>query len=253
MPSGHFERTKEYARKISEGMKTPWHEASDTTHTIGEICNGRHLGKGHCQYTWDECPNCKKQNWRRSDSVGHPCAKCSQYLVNQRPEVNKKKSDSLKGYREFRFRNYGNRGRKPGFTCTPEHIEKVRQAAKERWQVPEKRDRMIKAFLDMRSPNQHEIVIQEILDKLYPNEWKFVGNGMVIINGLNPDFVNINGKKMIIEYFGRPWHKPQDEKFKIKMYAEFGWKTLIIWSDEFGSRVKEEVIKEKVDEFYASY
>jgi hypothetical protein len=112
---------------------------------------------------------------------------------------------------------------------TQESRERSRQNALEQWQDPIKRGRIISSLLKMRSPNKHEVVIQDILDNNYPNEWKFVGDGMVIIAGLNHDFININGKKWIIEYFGNYWHHKGDEEFRTKAFAEFGYRTLVIW------------------------
>lgn len=250
MPSGYYHRTKNCGEAVSQGMKREWYIHVDAPYSLGEKIQGSEIGRGRGLHIWDACPNCKKENWRRKDCVGINCAKCSQYLINQRSDVNRKKSESLKGYREFRFNKGKQRGRSSGFICSPEHIEKVRQAAKERWGIPEKRDKMIKSFLEMRSPNQHELIIQEILDGLHPNEWKFVGNGIVIINGLNPDSINVNDKKLIIEYFGRFWHRPQDGKFKSNMYAKLGYKTLIIWSEEIVGLDWEEKLKTKINDFW---
>lgn len=153
-------------------------------------------------------------------------------------EHKQKTSNSLKGYRAFRFNKGRKRGRVAGFSCTPEHIEKVRQAAIARWHDPVWRAKEIKALLEIRSPNNMEVEVLGLLNDAFNNEWKFVGDGQLIIGGLSPDFVNINGKKLIIEFFGRYWHKPQDERFKQKVYSQFGYKTLVIWSEELKNKTK---------------
>jgi G:T-mismatch repair DNA endonuclease (very short patch repair protein) len=87
------------------------------------------------------------------------------------------------------------------------------------------------------SPNKPERTVQSILDELVPNEWEFVGDGQVILGGLNPDFINVNGKKLILEVFGDYWHKQQVKPYRvneerIKIYADYGYNTLIVWEKE---------------------
>lgn len=125
-----------------------------------------------------------------------------------------------------------------GRKCTPEHKEKVRQKALQQWRNPETRDRLIKSLLNMRSPNNLEIKVLDMLNSNFDNEWKFVGNGELIIGGFNPDFINANGRKLIIEFFGRPWHKPHEEKLRQKIFAQYGYRTLIIWSEELRDKSK---------------
>jgi len=51
-------------------------------------------------------------------------------------------------------------------------------------------------------PNKPENKVLNALNKYYPTQWKYTGDGSLIIDGLNPDFVNVNGHKYIIEVFG---------------------------------------------------
>lgn len=62
--------------------------------------------------------------------------------------------------------------------------------------------------------------------------FKFVGDGQVVIAGKIPDFINYNGGKQIIEFFGDYWHKPEEEEERKKIFAGFGYETLIIWEHE---------------------
>lgn len=125
------------------------------------------------------------------------------------------------------------------------------------WQDPIKRERMIKQrkefwrsnspeFKTMRrrmieglikSPNKPETIVFNLLNSLFPSEWEFVGDGKVIIDGLNPDFININGQKLIIEVFGDYWHTQDLKPYRVNegradIYAYYGYKTLIIWERE---------------------
>lgn len=96
------------------------------------------------------------------------------------------------------------------------------------------------------SPNKSEKELEAILTNLLPNEYKYVGDGDVIIHGKCPDFININGQKKIIEFYGRYWHPPDDEPNRQFIFSLFGYKTLIVWDNEFNDL---EVLREKILEF----
>lgn len=81
-------------------------------------------------------------------------------------------------------------------------------------------------------PNKSEIKLLDTLNILYPFEWKYVGNGEVIIAGKCPDFINVNGKKLIIELFGDYWHKNDNPKNREKVFKPFGYRTLVVWEYE---------------------
>lgn len=105
----------------------------------------------------------------------------------------------------------------------------------------------LKKILVFRRPNKQEDYLMNLLENLYPKEWKYVGNGEVIIEGKNPDYININGKKKIIELFGNRWHEKKEEKERIDIFAKYGYKTLIIWSSELSSKKK---LLNKLNNFY---
>lgn len=101
------------------------------------------------------------------------------------------------------------------------------------------------------SPNRPETSVLKVLEELYPNEWKFTGDGQVIIDGLNPDFVNTNGKKLIIEVFGDYWHRQGIKPYRINegrvdVYARYGYRTLIIWERETKNV---ETLRRRIQEF----
>lgn len=81
-------------------------------------------------------------------------------------------------------------------------------------------------------PTKIEKTIEEYLGKKFPKEWKYVGNGAVWIARKNPDFININGQKKIIEVFGDYWHKGETGKDRIKHFKEYGFDTLILWEHD---------------------
>lgn len=81
-------------------------------------------------------------------------------------------------------------------------------------------------------PNKLEILLGELLDKAFPNEWLYTGNGLVTIGGMIPDFANINGHKAVVEAFGDFWHKDENPQNRIDRYSEFGYKCAVVWENE---------------------
>lgn len=88
--------------------------------------------------------------------------------------------------------------------------------------------------------NVPERKLSKLLHKLFPKEYKFVGDGKVWIVGKNPDFINVNGQKKIIELFGDYWHskkitgkkKKEHRIQRQKHFANYGYKTLVVWEHE---------------------
>jgi len=81
-------------------------------------------------------------------------------------------------------------------------------------------------------PNRSELQLLSILDSNFLNQWKFVGDGTLIIDGKCPDFANINGRKELIELYGDYWHSGEDEQTRIKQFAKYVFRCLIIWEHE---------------------
>jgi len=108
--------------------------------------------------------------------------------------------------------------------------KKAKVRMKRLWKDPEYVARQMKSHGV--KPNKLEKYFEKFLNKLCPNEWKYVGDGQLIINGKCPDFVNVNGKKKLIELYGNYWHRGQDPEVRKNIFKEFGWDTLIIWEKD---------------------
>ena len=107
---------------------------------------------------------------------------------------------------------------------------------KKKWEDKIFRERRIKELCSGRSnrPNKPEKVIMSIIkdNKL---DFRYTGDGSLIIGCLNPDFVNKDNNK-IIELYGDYWHnlpksKKTDSK-RVGIYKNHGYDTLIIWEHE---------------------
>ncbi|MHA1437862.1 MAG: DUF559 domain-containing protein [Promethearchaeota archaeon] len=124
---------------------------------------------------------------------------------------------------------------------------------KKRWRNKNYRNKTLKVMFDKFNitPNKKEIYLTKSLNYLFPNEYKFVGDGQFIIGGFNPDFININGQKKIIELFGDYWHNrpgaKERDKLRLKTYKKYGYKTLIIWEKELK---KEPLLIEKLRRYH---
>ena len=71
--------------------------------------------------------------------------------------------------------------------------------------------------------------------------YKYVGNGKFWIEGRNPDFIESNGKKVVVEVFGRYWHSALysrkipyrlTQEGTLKHYKKYGFKCIILWDNE---------------------
>lgn len=108
-------------------------------------------------------------------------------------------------------------------------------------------------------PNKQEAQLNGVLEALFPSEYKFVGDGSITIDGLNPDFVNVNGQKKIIELFGEVYHDPKACRWKVrersteaerkKVFRKYGYKTLVVWCKELSNTEK---LKSKLSRFHKS-
>ncbi len=109
-------------------------------------------------------------------------------------------------------------------------------------------------------PNKAELLLNDILEKNYHGEWKFVGDGAFWVNGKNPDFLNINGLKMVIELFGCYWHgcpicfpkysDRNDLEERIEHYKKYGFNCLIIWEHELNDNRFVDKISKTLDRKY---
>lgn len=127
--------------------------------------------------------------------------------------------------------------------------DKISITKKEQFKDPEFAKRMvanITAHASSKKPNIPEQMVMAILDACFPNQWKYVGNGGTEFGGLMPDFINIDGKKQLIEMFGDYWHRDENPQDRIDHFKQFGFSTLVIWERELKNPEK---VEEKIVSF----
>lgn len=189
--------TADHNKKISEGRKG----------IKFSITHKRNLSESH--------KGCRLQREIRKCICG--CEKMFECIVTSKKRY-------LKGHSSLkRQTDESNKKRSKSCSCS----------VKKLWQNPEYVAKQIKARHV--KPNKSELKLQEILNDLFPNQYKYVGSGEFILAGKNPDFINVNGQKKIIELFGEPFHKPKEKQQRIDLFARYGYQTLIIWSRELSS------------------
>ena len=140
-----------------------------------------------------------------------------------------------------------------------ESKEKNRQKALVQWANPEIREKQLKAiFKGLKLlPNRPEKFLIKLLQKLFPNQWKYIGDGKdenSIVAGKCPDFIHTDNQRKIIEHFGDYWHgeevtgipNERHEQERIDLFAKYGYQTLIIWEHELNDK---ESLSKKLIEF----
>lgn len=108
-------------------------------------------------------------------------------------------------------------------------------------------DEMLKGIRIMmqkssQKPNETEKYIDAILQLYFPHEYKYVGDGEIWIKKHNPDWINCNGQKKIIEYDGFPFRHSTKEGIKRdlkrnKDYVEFGNKVLVLHFEDLKNEI----------------
>ena len=127
---------------------------------------------------------------------------------------------------------------------------------KQMWQRPHYRENKVLAWsrAQHKKPNEPETSLLEILNRHFSNEWKYTGDGSLVIGGYIPDFANCNGRKELIEVFGDYWHnRPktpwhQTELGRIGAYNSLGFRCLVIWEHELKTLPEQEIV-EKIRTF----
>ena len=177
-----------------------------------------------------------KPGWKRSpEEAARIGAKHKNKVVSE--ETRAKLSANKKAYFETP-QGVEQRARKAasmvGKKLSPETREKMSKALLERWKDPEYHHNTVLLLHTAGAtikPTTPEIIMGTILDELYPNEWKYVGDWSLVIGNLNPDFVSVKGNK-IVEVWGNYFHEGQNPEERINYFKQHGYETLIIWTQE---------------------
>lgn len=163
-------------------------------------------------------------------------------------EQRRKISNSLKGRKvskktrqkignKNRGENNGMYGRKQSQKAR----DLISKASWERWQNKEYKERVIKKTLKalLKRPTGLEYQMINIIKK-HNLPYKYTGDGDFWIGGKNPDFVNINGEKKLIEVGNVFHHQGNYVEKRRKHFAKYGWESHIFINDKLDEK---EIIK----------
>lgn len=209
-------KTREKLRKFNLG-RTPWNKGktgiySEETKQKIKMAN---VGKHHTEESKKKMQG--RTPWNKGKTGVYVLSEITKEKLRIANTGKKRSEETLK---KMRGRTPWNKGKKGLYKHSKESIEKLLRNRK----------------YDI--PNGYELYLDFLLQNYFPDEWKFVGDGNCVINGLCPDFINVNGEKKIIEIFGSYWHKNTDrynrtEEGRKKIYSNLGYDTLILWDYDF--------------------
>lgn len=134
---------------------------------------------------------------------------------------------------------------KRGDRCFSCYKIKRKEIAKQRWADPVFQKKIQKSF--NRKPNKPETALLDLLNQLFPNEYKYVGDFQFFLGGKNPDFMNCNSKKLLVEMWGSYWHRNDDPQARIDHFKQFGFDTCIVGDGELKDQ---ETLVKKLREFH---
>jgi hypothetical protein len=196
-PSSSYKRSEETKRRMSEGRKRMLAEHPEIMESVSRKLTMR---KGLVT------------NRVISQETRDKMSQSKQRYLREHPEAIERLSDSRRG--------------KPNRAFS--------RIVKELW----RQNYYIPILVEARKfkPNKQEIALGKIIDEVCPGMFKYNGDYSlgIALNRSIPDFVNINGKKQIIEFFGTYWHKQEGrgEDDKVAKYKEVGWNCLVVWDKE---------------------
>ena len=128
--------------------------------------------------------------------------------------------------------------------------KKIHKALIKNWKNKEYREKQIKAILKglFKRPTSYE---QKIIGlcKEFNLPFDYTGDGKVIINYVNPDFIDNNGSKKIIETYCNYWHPKNYEEVRRKRFAAFGFKTLFLDDEDLNVKNWKEICLNKIQTF----
>lgn len=127
-----------------------------------------------------------------------------------------------------------------------ESRKKLSRTRRKQWAIPAYALKMFKSW--KRKPNESETKLLDILDSLCPTEFRYNGDmsqGLILGRKI-PDYINVNGKKKLIELFGNYWHKGQNPERLKRHYAKYGFECLVVWESELKD---ERSLKQKITNY----
>jgi G:T-mismatch repair DNA endonuclease (very short patch repair protein) len=248
-------------KKIRESNKEQ-HKRIDSINGVIFACSvcGNKFDKSSSLTThkaW--CKHPYTRGKRKGNTLGPPSRKGTKHSQKTKIEMSEKAEKRWKS-KEYRRKVLANRGEA---ISNSEYKGRVSSTVRKLWDDPTYRKRMVEAHTGKSSPkkgksmldtygeerageiikrwahscglkpNKAEKKFFEFLNKIAPSEFALNVRGeIMVLGGKIPDFVNINGKKQIIELYGDYWHRGENPQERINFFKGYGWDTMVVWEKE---------------------
>lgn len=117
----------------------------------------------------------------------------------------------------------------------PPHVQKIlAECNRKRMADPKYIEKM--RLAQKAKPTSLEMQFIALCQK-YNLPFRYVGDGEIWIARMNPDFINVNGKKQVIEVLGNYWHTKKGTHERIENYKKYGFECIAIWEDELKDEI----------------
>lgn len=134
--------------------------------------------------------------------------------------------------------------------------EKIRKAKKGKHFSEEHKRKLREARIHQRIP-RHKTVPEQIFEDICKRNnlpFHYVGDGQLWIGKskrLNPDFIEVNGKKICVEIMGAYWHSPllnqnlrEDAslEYRKRHYRHYKWTPVFVWDTDLVRKDAEQFV-----------
>jgi len=144
------------------------------------------------------------------------------------------------------------------YLADPKNKKRLSDKRKKLWQDPIFRERTRKAQREAMNtkPTKPEKKFIEIIEK-YNLPYRYTGDGDVWIGNRNPDFIEVNGKKAVVEIFGSYYHSPlvnpkmlpiQTYSKTMADYKRYGFECHVFWEHDIMSENAEQIVLKELRE-----
>lgn len=235
---------------VFEKGHTPWNKGVQASPELLAKFSECHKG----QIPWNKGTKGVVKGFWKGKKRPDISAKCKErgfteeHLRHLKEATHKRKGTKNKQYRKSPSYKHNNTVFKKGLSPwnkgkeQPQELkDKVRATLKAKGIQPSNEARA-KALHIKDKPTRPEAALGKLLQKACPDQYKYTGDGTFMIGRRFPDFVNINGKKKVVEMYGDYWHKNQVPQKKIDEYALYGFDCLIIWESDLKKETKESLV-----------
>ena len=142
------------------------------------------------------------------------------------PEYEFKKGIHCSSKTEFKKGNIPWSKGKKGVHYSPQtEFKKGHEISKKMWKDPNFQQKMFKS-LNRKPTHPEQFLINFI--KQHNLSFKYTGDYSFWIEGKNPDFIECNGKKLIIEFNGYYKHNEREETERAELFSKYGFRTLFL-------------------------